>query len=83
MSTAKKYEKEQIHPDTSGINKDGTPDMRLKENRSDPDKVAEAAERQAEIQGVPEEGHNRDGTPDMRLKENRNNPALVAEMNQI
>jgi hypothetical protein len=54
----------------SGTNVDGTPDMRLKENRDDPQKVSEANERK-ENEALPGDGKNKDGTPDQRLKENR------------
>jgi len=81
---SKNHQKETSHQEeqpTAGANKDGTPDMRLKENRNNPDLVAEANEKKEE-QAIPEAGHNKDGTPDMRLKENRNNPEIVAEHSQ-
>lgn len=60
------------------VNKDGSPDMRTKENRDDPEKVAEANEKKTEIEnGSPGEGHNKNGEPDMRLKENRDNPRIA------
>lgn len=62
-------------------NKDGTPDMRVKENRDDPQKIAEANERKND-DGIPGEGLNKDGTPDMRLKENRDNPEIVEQKKQ-
>ncbi len=65
---------------TTATNKDGTPDMRIKENRDDPAKVAEANEKRNE-HGIPGEGLNKDGTPDLRLKENRDNPEIIAERN--
>jgi hypothetical protein len=53
-------------------NVDGSPDMRKKENRDDPQKVAEANQKKQEQESAqPGEGLNKDGTPDHRLKENR------------
>lgn len=73
---AKNQEKVIQHP--TATNKDGTPDMRIKENRDDPEKVAEYNEQQNE-NAVPGEGLNKDGKPDMRLKENRDNPEIVQD----
>lgn len=55
---------------TAHLNVDGTPDMRFKENRDDPDKVQEANERRSP-DALPGGGLTKTGKPDMRLKQNR------------
>lgn len=69
--------------DENRVNKDGTPDMRLEENRNDPKIVAAFnAIRKAHQSGERAPGFNKNGTPDMRVKENRNDPEVVAEHKQ-